>query len=143
MNDSPAAETYPKLTGKISRDRIRMMRVPRPPQGLIEGFRRIGDATSVISDIMDELGITGAIGASVLKPTLPLATMVGPALTVRNILQREHVYETARAHVNGMAEFEAHNLALPGDIVVIDGVAAPLFSGSAGHRVARQCSRRN
>jgi regulator of RNase E activity RraA len=49
--------------------------------------------------------------------------MVGPALTVRNIVQREHVYETARAHVNRMAEFEAHNLALPGDVVVIDGVA--------------------
>jgi regulator of RNase E activity RraA len=38
-------------------------------------------------------------------------------------MQREHVYEAARRHVNKMAEFEAHNLALPGDIVVIDGVA--------------------
>jgi len=122
MNDTSDAP-LPKLTGKISPDRIRMMRVPRPPQGLIEGFKRISDATSVISDIMDEIGITGAIGASTLKPTLPAASMVGPALTVRNILQREHVYETARAHVNRMAEFEAHNLALPGDVVVIDGVA--------------------
>jgi hypothetical protein len=43
------------------------------------------------------------------------ATMVGPALTVRNILQREHVYETAKQHVNKMAEFEAHNLAAPGN----------------------------
>lgn len=118
-----AAETLPKLTGKISPDCIRLMRVPRPPQGLIDGFRNIGDATSVISDIMDELGITGVVGTSVLKPTLSHAAIVGPALTVRNIVQRDHVYETARAHVNRMAEFEAHNLALPGDIVVIDGVA--------------------
>ncbi|WP_258767239.1 RraA family protein [Bradyrhizobium arachidis] len=81
------------------------------------------DASSVISDIMDEMGITGATGASVLKPTIAGSTMVGPALTVRNIVQREHVYETARGHVNRMAEFEAHNLALPGDVVVIDGVA--------------------
>ena len=29
----------------------------------------------------------------------------------------------ARRHVNKMAEFEAHNLALPGDVIVIDGVA--------------------
>ena len=120
---SSTEEAFPKLTGKISPDRIRMMRTPRPAPGLIEGFKRISDASSVISDIMDELGITGAIGASTLKPTLPQAAIVGPALTVRNILQREHVYETARAHVNRMAEFEAHNLALPGDIVVIDGVA--------------------
>jgi 4-hydroxy-4-methyl-2-oxoglutarate aldolase len=123
MGNVSSADKLPKLTGKVSPDRIRMMRVPRPPDGLVEGFRRISDATSVISDIMDELGITGAIGASSLKPTLPGASMVGPALTVRNIVQREHVYETARAHVNRMGEFEAHNLALPGDIVVIDGVA--------------------
>ncbi|MEV0288549.1 MULTISPECIES: hypothetical protein [unclassified Kribbella] len=123
MNDVPAGDVLPKLTGKISHERIRLLRTPRPPLGVIEGFQRLADATSVVSDIMDELGITGVVGASVLKPTLPTAKMVGPALTVRNILQAEHVYETARGHVNRMAEFEAHNLALPGDVVVIDGVA--------------------
>lgn len=123
MNNPPVGDVLPKLTGKISPDRIRLLRTPRPPQGLIEGFQRLADATSVVSDIMDELGITGVIGASVLAPTLPSASIVGPALTVRNILQGEHVYETARDHVNRMAEFEAHNLALPGDVVVIDGVA--------------------
>ncbi|MDX3633968.1 RraA family protein [Streptomyces europaeiscabiei] len=123
MIDAPLGDVLPKLTGKISPERIRLMRTPRPPQGLIEGFKRITDATSVVSDIMDELGITGAIGTSVLRPTLPTASIVGPALTVRNIVQREPVHETAPGHVNRMAEFEAHNLALPGDIVVIDGVA--------------------
>jgi 4-hydroxy-4-methyl-2-oxoglutarate aldolase len=76
-----------------------------------------------LSDIMDELGITGVIGASTLKPTLTGTCIVGPALTVRNMIQREHPYETARRHVNKMAEFEAHNLALPGDVIVIDGVS--------------------
>jgi regulator of RNase E activity RraA len=47
---------------------------------------------------------------------------VGPAPTAPNIAQREHA-ETARRHVNKMAEFEAHNLALAGDVIVIDGVA--------------------
>ena len=123
MNAAVTEDLLPKLTGKIAPDRIRLMRTPRLPRGLVEGFKSISDASSVISDIMDEMGITGAVGASVLKPTLASATIVGPALTVRNILQREHVYETARDHVNRMAEFEAHNLALPGDVVVIDGVA--------------------
>jgi regulator of RNase E activity RraA len=113
-----------KLTGKIARERIRIMETPRPPEGLIEDFRALGDASGLISDVMDELGITGVVGASVLKPTIAGARIVGPALTVRNIVQREHVYEAARRHVNKMAEFEAHNLALPGDVVVIDGVAA-------------------
>ncbi|MGO7135459.1 RraA family protein [Rhizobium leguminosarum] len=112
----------PKLTGKISPERIRLLRAPRPPAGLVEKFKHIADATSVIADVMDELGITGAVGASLLKPTLPSASIVGPALTVRNIMQREHVYETARRRENRMAEFEAHNLALPGDVIVIDGV---------------------
>ncbi len=112
-----------KLTGKIARERIRMMETPRPPAGIIEGFQALGDASGIVSDVMDELGITGVVGASILRPTLIGARIVGPALTVRNMVQREHVYETARRHVNKMAEFEAHNLARPGDVVVIDGVA--------------------
>jgi regulator of RNase E activity RraA len=100
-----------------------MMEPPRPPDGIIEGFRALGDATGIVSDVLDELGIPGVIGASVLKPTIAGSRIAGPALTVRNIVQREHVYETARSHVNKMAEFEAHNLARRGDVVVIDGAA--------------------
>lgn len=112
-----------KLTGKIMRERIRLMETPPPPEGLIEGYRALGDASGIVSDVMDELGITGVVGVSILKPTISGSCIVGPALTVRNIVQREHVYEAARRRVNKMAEFEAHNLARPGDIVVIDGVA--------------------
>lgn len=111
-----------KLTGKISRERIRLMETPSAPAGVIEGFRQLGDVTGIVSDVMDELGITGAVGASVLKPTIQGSRIVGPALTVRNIVQREHPYVAARRHVNKMAEFEAHNLARRGDVVVIDGV---------------------
>ena len=112
-----------KLTGKIMRERIRLMETPPPPEGLIEGYRALGDASGIVSDVLDELGITGVVGASLLKPTISGSCIVGPALTVRNIVQREHVYEAARRHVNKMAEFEAHNLARQGDVVVIDGVA--------------------
>src|SRR6266852_3612884 len=113
-----------QLTGRIAAEQIRMMSVPRPPAGIIEGFMALGDPTGIVSDVMDELGIpTGVIGASVLKPTLPGTTIIGPALTVRNILQRRDPLEAARAHINRMAEFEAHNLASPGDVLVIQGVA--------------------
>jgi len=127
-----------KLTGKIARERIRLMATPRPPEGIIDGFRALGDATGIVSDAMDELGITGVIGASVLAPTIPGSSIVGPALTVRNIVQREHVYEAARRHVNKMAEFEAHNLALPGDIVVIDGVAGISNMGGISAETAKR-----
>lgn len=116
--------TDKKLTGKIARERIRLMEVPRPAQALIDGFKALGgDASSIVSDIMDELGIVGVVPASQFVPTIAGACVVGPALTVRNIMQREHAYESARAHVNKMAEFEAHNLASPGDVLVIDGVS--------------------
>jgi regulator of RNase E activity RraA len=111
-----------KLTGKIARERIRMMQVPRPPAGIVEGYQTLEHASGILSDIMDELGMTGVVAASLLKPTMPGTFIVGPALTVRNMIQREHVYEAARKHVNKMAEFEAHNLALAGDVLVIDGV---------------------
>src|SRR4029453_4007517 len=113
-----------RLTGRIAAENIKLMAVPRPPQGAVERLIALGDCTGVLSDTMDELGIPcGVIGASVLRPTIAGKTIVGPALTVRNILQRINPIEGARQHVNRMAEFEAHNLAQTGDVLVIQGVA--------------------
>ena len=112
------------LTGRIAPERIRMMTVPRPPEGVVERFKALGDPSGVISDAMDELGIPpGVIGASILRPTIAGSVIVGPATTVRNILQRVNPLDGAKSHANKMAEFEAHNLATPGDVLVIQGVA--------------------
>jgi regulator of RNase E activity RraA len=98
--------------------------VPRPPAGVIERFKALGDPSGVVSDAMDELGVPpGVIGASVLRPTIPGTVIVGPATTVRNILQRVNPLDGAKSHANKMAEFEAHNLATLGDVLVIQGVA--------------------
>ena len=115
--------SIPRLTGKIDASRIRLFRVPRPSPGLLDRYRALGDASGVISDVMDKLGLPGVVAASVLPPTIAGKVMVGTALTVRNVKLRENEYEAARAVVNKMAEFEAHNLAQPGDVVVIQGVA--------------------
>src|SRR5215211_316535 len=113
-----------KLTGRIAADRIRMMSVPNPPRGAVERFLALGDCSGIVSDVMDELCVPeGVIGASVLKPTMPGKVMVGPALTVRNIVQRADPLTSARDLVNKMAEFEAHNLAEDGNVLVIQGVA--------------------
>src|SRR3954452_16635068 len=104
-----------KLTGRIAADRIRMQSTPKPPAGAVERFLALGECTSLISDVMDELGIAeGAIPASTLKPTLPGKLVVGPALTVRNITRRIDPFVAAEKNLNGMAEFEAHNLAEDG-----------------------------
>ena len=111
-----------KLTGRIAADRIRMTSTPKPPAGAVERFLALGECTSLVSDVMDELGIPeGVIGASTLKPTLPGKLVVGPALTVRNIPQRSDPLNV-KQHTNRMAEFEAHNLAEDGDVLVVSGV---------------------
>ncbi|MET4576880.1 RraA family protein [Ottowia thiooxydans] len=112
-----------RLTGKIDKSRIRHMSVPRASEEVLAGYRALEDASGVISDVMDRLGIPGVVGASVLKPTIGGKSIVGTALTVRNVLQHGHEYEAAKKVANRMAEFEAHNLAQPGDVLVIQGVA--------------------
>lgn len=113
-----------RLTGRIAADRIRMQSTPKPPAGTVARFLALGDCTGIVSDVMDELGIpAGVIGASVLKPTIAGSVICGPALTVRNIVQRADPLAGAREQVNRMAEFEAHNLAEDGDVLVIQGVS--------------------
>jgi 4-hydroxy-4-methyl-2-oxoglutarate aldolase len=44
-----------KLTGKIARERIRMMQVPRPPTGVVEGYQSLEHASGILSDIIPDL----------------------------------------------------------------------------------------
>jgi len=50
------AETK-RLTGRIAAENIKLMAVPRAPQGVVERLIALGDPTGIISDTMDELGI--------------------------------------------------------------------------------------
>ncbi|HZP76368.1 MAG TPA: RraA family protein [Pseudolabrys sp.] len=108
--------------GKLPPDAFGMLALPPLAPEIIEGFRAVPDLTGMSSDIMDELGIVGAIPASVLKPTDPQARIVGRALTVLNVPPGVSVPEAVATGVSGLAEIEAHNLAEPGDVLVIQGV---------------------
>jgi len=112
-----------ELTGRIARDRIRLLEVPRLPEGVVAGFVALGDPSGVVSDTLDELGLPGVLLGSIFRPTIAGVVMVGPALTVRNVIRSDDHFQAARDNRNGMAEFEAHNLALSGDVLVIEGVA--------------------
>jgi regulator of RNase E activity RraA len=132
-----------RLTGRIAAERIRMQSTPKPPVGAVERFLKLGDCTGIISDAMDELGIAaGAVGASVLRPTMPGQVICGPALTVRNVAQRIDPLAGARANVNKMAEFEAHNLAEDGDVLVIQGVANTSNMGGISAQTGKRSGER-
>ena len=108
--------------GKLPADAFGMLDLPALPAGIIDGFRALPDLTGMCSDAMDELGIVGAVPSSVLKPTDATARLVGRALTVMNVAAQASVPENVATGVSGMAEIEAHNLAEPGDVLVLQGV---------------------
>ena len=114
--------THWQLTGKIHASGIGMLDLPPVPEGVIEGFRSLGgDLSSLVSDVLDEMGLAKAIAASVLRPIYPRAAIVGRALTLHNIVQENSPYKGASDKVSRLAEIEAHNLAQPGDVLVIEG----------------------
>ncbi len=124
--------------GKLPADAFGMLELPALPAGIVEGFRAFGDLTGTASDAMDELGIVGVVPAAVLRPTDPKARIVGRALTVRNIAAAAPVPEKVKAGVSGLGEIEAHNLAEPGDVLVLQGVDQVSnlggVSATIGHR---------
>lgn len=124
--------------GKLPPDAFGMLDLPALPHDLIEGFRNLPDLTGTTSDVMDELGIVGAVPAAVLRPNDPSARVVGRALTVRNIAASATVPDKVKAGVSGLGEIEAHNLAEPGDVLVVQGVDGVSnlggMSATIGHR---------
>jgi len=108
--------------GKLPDDAFGMLDLPALPAGIIDGFRALPDLTGMCSDAMDELDIVGAVPSSVLKPTDATARLVGRALTVMNVAAQASVPANVATGVSGMAEIEAHNLAEPGDVLVLQGV---------------------
>lgn len=118
--------------GKLAPSAIGMMELPRLDAKLLVGFRELGDLTGTTSDALDDLGIAGAVPASLLKPTDPRARVVGQAITVLNRAVSE------RRKVSGLAEIEAHHLAEPGDVLVIQGVANISSMGGVSASVGKR-----
>jgi 4-hydroxy-4-methyl-2-oxoglutarate aldolase len=115
-----------------------MLDLPALQPGLLDGYRALPDLTGMASDAMDELGIVGAVPAAVLRPNDAKARVVGRALTVRNIAASAPVPDKVKAGVSGLGEIEAHNLAEPGDVLVVQGVDQVSnlggMSATIGHR---------
>lgn len=126
------------LTGKIDPSRIRSISVPRQSEDALARYRALGDATCAVSDALDELGIRGAVAASRLVPTIAGAQMIGTALTLRNILRQEDPMVAASRNDNRMAEIECHNLAEPGDVLVIQGASGVSNMGGVGTKIGKR-----
>jgi 4-hydroxy-4-methyl-2-oxoglutarate aldolase len=103
--------------GRLDARAFGTLELPRLEKSILEGFRALGDLTGTTSDALDECRIAGVVPGSTLRATDPAARLVGQALTVLN--QRR---EAASMHKSGLGEIEAHNLAEPGDVLVVQGI---------------------
>jgi regulator of RNase E activity RraA len=126
------------LTGKIPRERIGLLELPRLPAELLAALRALEDLSGVVSDALDELGIAGAIPSSTLRPTDAKARLCGPALTVLNRPLDAAVAQAVQANVSRLGEIEAHNLAQPGDVLVIQGVEGISSMGAISASIGRR-----
>lgn len=125
--------------GKLPRDAIRMTELPRLPREVVEGYKVLVDLTGTISDAMDQLGIVGVVPAYVLPPVAPGKRVVGPAVTVRNIQRVAQIHKAATVDRNNtQGETEAHNLAEPGDVLVIQGVMGCSNMGGQSATIAKR-----
>ena len=111
-----------KTLGKLPSEAFGMLDLPALLADVLDGYRGLPDLTGIASDAMDELGIVGAVPAALLAPRDPSARLVGRALTVRNVAATAPVPDKVKAGVSGLGEIEAHNLAEPGDVIVLQGV---------------------
>ncbi|MGH6623172.1 MAG: hypothetical protein ACREBN_04330, partial [Burkholderiaceae bacterium] len=82
---------------------------PRVPRVTIERFLALEDLSGTISDVLDKLGVRGAVGASILHPTISTARIVGTAVTVRNVPQELDPLASATSKKNRMTEIEGIN----------------------------------
>jgi regulator of RNase E activity RraA len=124
--------------GRLPREAIRMLDLPRLPQDILEGYRRLVDLTGTVSDAMDALGIVGVVPAYVLPPVSAGKRIVGPALTLRNIQRTAQIHKAAQDKTNTQGETEAHNLAEPGDVLVIEGIMGCSNMGGQSATIARR-----
>ena len=118
--------------GKLKPAAIGVTELPRLDSKILAGFRALEDLTGTTSDALDECGIAGAVPASVLKPTDPAARVVGQAITVLNRKLNEP------RKVSGLADIEAHNLAEPGDVLVVQGVAGISSMGGVSATIGKR-----
>jgi regulator of RNase E activity RraA len=120
------------LLGKLDRSAFGTLALARLPPELARGFLRLDDLTGTTSDALDACGIAGAVPGSCLRPTDPGARIAGQAITVLNRRLE------ARSSASRLAEIEAHNLAEPGDVLVIQGVAGISSMGGISASVGRR-----
>ena len=107
--------------GRASRERIKKIKFPRYSEEIVKRFLAITDLTSVVSDMMDSMGICGVVPGSHIGPVIPHRRIAGTVVTLRNVPERK---ATAKGYADKdtfrMSAREIYFLSEPGDVLVAD-----------------------
>ncbi|MEU6641948.1 RraA family protein [Saccharomonospora sp. NPDC046836] len=110
-----------RIWGLVDRERIKKIKFPRVPQEIVKRYLAVTDLTTSVSDVLDSLGIAGAVPASYLSPLAQGQRVVGPAVTIRNLVERK---TPTQGYVDKdfirMSTRDIYYLAEPGDVLVTD-----------------------
>jgi len=111
-----------RIWGVIDKESIQMIKFPRVPKEIVEGFKALeDDLTGTVSDILDALGYDKVIPCSYLKPVEDGHLVVGTAVTLRSISVEKTTTQGLRDHdFMKMASRDVNYLAEPGDVLVGD-----------------------
>lgn len=148
MSNSQIIEEYEeykaqgRIWGGVPPESIRRIKFPRIDKKIIDDFLALEDLTGSISDVLDTLGLKGAIPASHVQPLLPTSKIAGTAITLRSIPERKTVTKGLmdKDYIR-MATRDTHYLAEPGDILVADFGGNLEVSNMGGQSVAVAQSR--
>lgn len=126
-----------RIWGGVPPERIARIKFPRIEKKIVEEFLALEDLTGSISDVLDTLGINGAIPASYLTPLIIGTKIAGTAITLRSIPERKTVTQGLldKDYIR-MATRDTHYLAEPGDILVADFGGDMEVSNMGGQSVA-------
>ena len=110
-----------RLMGLIPTDRIVTVSFSRPSKAVVEGFKALPEPTPTIADVLDSMGIAGIIASADIAPIATGQQVVGPAVTLRYIPERNSVTQSFLDKAKAkLADRDAYAVAEPGDVVVID-----------------------
>lgn len=110
-----------RIWGLVPRERISKIKFPRVSKEIIDGYYELEDMSTTVSDVLDSMGIYGAIPTSYIKPVIPGSKIVGPAVTIRNIPVRKTPTQGAIDHdFIAMSTRDIYYIGEPGDVLVSD-----------------------
>ncbi len=111
------------MVGLLNSGVIRRREMPRPPKQVVEAYRALPDTAGIVARALDFFGLHSSVPGTELKPLRADSVVVGPAITVRNIPEREVPYRRWQEKaMTRLGERESYFVLEPGDVVVIDGI---------------------